>query len=91
MNRKIITQIGSLPYDNIGEAVRYSLRHHIPFLPELPKLGDSMLDYIKNPGKLSCLNEFKKHSYETVKIQSVGPAMLVLSGYSKDEAVRRVY
>lgn len=35
--RKIITQIGSLPYEDIGEAVEYSLRHDIPFLPELIK------------------------------------------------------
>lgn len=91
MKRKIITQIGSLPYEDIGEAVEYSLKHDIPFLPELPKKGDLMLNYIKNPGRLSCLNEFKKHKYTTVKIQCIGPATLILNRYSKDEAVKRTY
>jgi hypothetical protein len=87
----MITQIGSLPYEDIGEAIRYSLRHDIPFLPELPKKGDAMLNYIKNPGRLSCLDEFKKHKFSRVKVQCIGPATLILSGYSKDEAIERVY
>ncbi len=90
VKRKIITQIGSLPYDNVREAVKYSLKHDIPFLPELPKLGDAMLDYIKNPGKLSCLDEFKKHHFDTVKIQCVGPATLIMSGYSEEEALEKI-
>jgi hypothetical protein len=89
-NRKVITQIGSLPYTDVGEAVEYSLKHDIPFLPELPKRGDAMLEYIKQPGKLSCLEEFKKHKFETVKVQCVGPATLMLSGYKEDEAVQRI-
>jgi hypothetical protein len=88
--RNIITQIGSLPYEDVGEAVEYSLKHDIPFLPELPKRGDAMLEYIKQPGKLSCLEEFKKHKFETVKVQCVGPATLMLSGYKEDEAVQRI-
>lgn len=87
--KKIITQIGSLPLEDVGEAVKYSLKHDIPFLPELPKKGDAMLNYIKDPGKLSCLGEFKKHKFETVKIQCVGPSTLILSGYSEDDAVER--
>jgi hypothetical protein len=89
--RKIVTQIGSLPYEDVEQAVEYSLRHDIPFLPELPKLGDAMLEYIKNPGRLSCLETFKQKvdGYETVKVQCIGPATLVLSGYSEDEAVAR--
>jgi len=90
-NKKIITQIGSLPYREIGEAVEYSLKHDIPFLPELPLRGDSMLEYIKNPGKLSCLDEFKKHKYNIAKIQSVGPATLLLSGYNENESIKRIY
>ncbi len=91
--KKIVTQIGSLPYDDVDKAVEYSLRHDIPFLPELPKLGDAMLDYIKNPGRLSCLETFSQNvdGYEIVKIQCVGPATLILSGYSEDEAVARTY
>lgn len=88
---KKITQIGSLPLLNPKEAVAYSLLHDIPFLPELPHLGDRMLSYIKEPGRLSALKEFKKHRFSTVKIQAVGPATLVLSGYDADEAVLRVY
>ena len=87
---KIITQVGSLPFEDAKEAVAYSLKHDIPFLPELPKKGDAMLEYIKNPGKLSCLGEFKKHKFETVKIQCVGPATLALSGYAGDEAVAKI-
>jgi hypothetical protein len=87
--REIVTQIGSLPYDNVDQAVDYSLRHDIPFLPELPRLGDAMLEYIKHPGQLSCLRTFQQRTagLETVKIQCVGPATLILSGYSQDEAV----
>jgi hypothetical protein len=89
--RKVITQIGSLPFDEIDAAVEYSLRHDIPFLPELPKLGDSMLEYIKNPGDLSCLETFKRkvQGYDAVKIQCVGPATLMLSGYDQNDAVSR--
>lgn len=92
MSRKeIVTQIGSLPYDDVDSAVEYSLRHDIPFLPELPKLGDAMLDYIEKPGSLSCLETFKKRveGRETAKVQCVGPATLILSGYDQDEAVSR--
>ena len=89
-NRKIITQIGSLPYGDVRDAVRYSLRHDIPFLPELPKKGECMLDYIKRPGTLACLDEFKKHDFQEVKIQCVGPATLVKSGYDKDNAVEKI-
>lgn len=91
MDRKIITQIGSLPYDNVKDALGYSLKHDVPFLPELPKLGDSMLDYIKNPGRLSCLDEFKRNDFEVAKVQCVGPATLILSGYDENEAVGRCY
>lgn len=90
-SNRIVTQIGSLPYEDIKEAVSYSLRHDIPFLPELPRKGDAMLEYIKNPGGLSCLEEFKKHHFSIVKIQCVGPATLILAGYNRDEAVERVY
>ena len=88
--RKIITQIGSLPLEDVGAAVEYSLKHDIPFLPELPKKGDAMLEYIKSPGKLSCLAEFKKHKFETVKIQCVGPATLMLAGFKENETMQRI-
>jgi hypothetical protein len=92
-DKKIVTQIGSLPYDDVEKAVEYSLRHDIPFLPELPKRGDAMLDYIKNPGSLSCLETFKTkiEGRETVKVQCIGPATLIMSGYSEDDAISRIY
>ncbi|HUV65689.1 MAG TPA: hypothetical protein VMW24_17465 [Sedimentisphaerales bacterium] len=87
----IVTQVGSLPYEDVEKAVEFSLRHDIPFLPELPKLGDAMMDYIKNPGKLSCLDTFKKkvEGRPVVKVQCIGPATLILAGYSEDEAIAR--
>lgn len=90
-NEGIVTQIGSLPHDDVEMAVEYSLRHDIPFLPELPKLGDAMMDYVKNPGRLSCLDVFKRkvEGRKAVKIQCVGPATLILAGYSEDEAISR--
>ncbi|MHC4680604.1 MAG: hypothetical protein ACYTEK_18110, partial [Planctomycetota bacterium] len=87
----IVTQIGSLPYGDVEKAVEFSLRHDIPFLPELPRLGDAMMDYIKNPGKLSCLETFKRRieGRHVVKVQCIGPATLILAGYSEDEAIGR--
>lgn len=80
----IVTQIGSLPFDSVETAVEYSLGHGIPFLPELPKLGESMREYIQKPGTLSCLSEFKKHSYDTVKVQCVGPVTLGLMEFEDE-------
>ncbi|MFQ6033607.1 MAG: hypothetical protein ACE5KR_01970 [Candidatus Bipolaricaulia bacterium] len=88
---KAITQIGSLPFRDVGAAVAYSLKHEIPFFPELTALGDAMLDYIKDPGRLSCLEEFKRHHFKTVKVQAIGPATLIQSGYGEDEALLRIY
>jgi hypothetical protein len=87
----VITQIGSLPLTDPKKAVEYSLRHDIPFLPELPLLGEGMLSYIRRPGSLVCLGEFKKHTFTTVKIQAVGPATLILSGFPPDEALIRIW
>lgn len=84
----VVTQIGSLPYDNIEKAIEYSMKHDIPFLPELPKLGDAMMEYIKNPGSLSCLEEFAKRRFKRVKIQCVGPATLIQAGHEESELWR---
>jgi hypothetical protein len=96
MKQKIITQIGSLPYDNIRDAIEYSLEHDIPFLPELPKRGDLMMEYIKNPGQLSCLADFRSaiKGQDTVKIQAIGPVSIVsasMRGYTEKEAIERSY
>lgn len=87
----ITTQIGSLPFTDVDAAVSYSLQHDIPFLPELTALGDGMTEYIKNPGKLSCLEAFKEHAFKTVKVQCIGPATLIQSKYDEDDAIMRVY
>ncbi|MCI2424474.1 hypothetical protein LM597_01240 [Candidatus Acetothermia bacterium] len=87
----MITQIGSLPFTSVEEAVAYSLAHSIPFLPELPALGDEMLSYIKEPGKLSCRKEFQRKRFSTVKIQVIGPATLLFTGYEEDDALLRIY
>jgi hypothetical protein len=91
-NQNIITQIGSLPYDNIAEAVKYSLKHDIPFLPELPKRGDLMIDYIRHPGEMSCLNEFAAATkgYSTVKIQCIGPASIVYATEKEFDEMKAV-
>ena len=88
---KLITQIGSLPFTDVEQAVGYSLEHDIPFLPELTALGDAMLHYIQEPGSLSCLEAFKRHQFGTVKVQCIGPATLVQSGYDEDDAISRIY
>jgi hypothetical protein len=91
-NGKRITQIGSLPYQDVDAAVEYSLRHDIPFLPELPKRGDDIFDYVGNPVKLSCLEEFKKNKFETVKFQIVCPITLTrMHDYSDNVALEGVY
>lgn len=80
-NERFFTQIGSLPYTDVDLAVDYSLRNSIPFLPELPKLGDTTFYCVENPGKSSCLEKFKaevkKRNLDTVKIQCVGPQTLI--------------
>jgi hypothetical protein len=89
--RRLITQIGSLPFTDVDRAVAHSLDHDIPFLPELTALGDAMLRYIEKPGSLSCLTAFKKHQFDVVKVQCVGPATLIQNGCEEDDAVSRIY
>ncbi len=88
---KLITQIGSLPFTDVDRAIAYSLKHDIPFLPELTALGDAMMHYIRTPGALSCLVAFKRHRFDIVKVQCVGPATLIQNGYEEDDAIARIY
>jgi len=88
---KMVTQIGSLPFADVERAIAYCLEHEIPFLPELTSQGDAMMNYVKEPGRLSCLKAFKRHRFDVVKIQCVGPATLLQSGYEEDDAVSRIY
>lgn len=87
-----ITQIGSLPHVDLDSAIQYSLRHDIPFLPELVARRETMLNYIRDPGKLACSDLFKSSvkGRKVAKVQCVGPATLVVNGgYSADDAVAR--
>jgi hypothetical protein len=88
---RLVTQIGSLPFSDVERAIAYSLEHDVPFLPELTVLGDAMLRYIQEPGHLSCLEALKRHRFDTVKIQCIGPATLLQSGYEEDAAITRIY
>lgn len=89
-----VTQIGSLPFDSVEEAINYSFRCDIPFLPELTKLGDSMTKYIQNPGQNVCLDKFKKkvkdEKYEVVKIQCIGPVALMQAKYEESDAQEQI-
>ncbi|HBR10064.1 hypothetical protein LR021_02435 [Candidatus Bipolaricaulota bacterium] len=89
--KKMTTQIGSLPFTSVEEAVAYSIAHAIPFLPELPALGDEMLSYIEQPGELSCRKEFHRNRFSTVKVQAIGPATLIFAGYEEEDALLRIY
>ena len=87
-----VTQIGSLPFDNPIDAVKYSRKHPIPFLPELVVARQEfMLRLIKDPGKLSCLDEFTKEHFEQVKLQCIGPMALRRWGnYSVKDAMSMI-
>ena len=95
----MFTQVGSLPYKSITRAMKYVRRLErfggIPFFPELPLLGDSMIDSIETPKNLSCLEQFKQLAFSTVKIQGVGPVSLKqvekYNGYNNGVIAELVY
>jgi hypothetical protein len=90
VNRKIITGIGSLPFKDRKKAMKFSLKHPIPFVPELPLLGDEMFKYINHPGQLSCLPELSKRRFSILKMQSVGPVTMIANGHSEKEAIEKI-
>lgn len=86
------TGIGSLPFMSIHEAVEWSLKHDLSFLPELPKLSDQelMLSFFEqiNQGcflKRLAQDQFRqrliKESKKELKLQVPGP--LTCSFYLK--------
>ncbi len=91
-DKKIVTQIGSLPFSDVEQAIEYSLRCGIPFLPELFPRGESMLNLIKMPGNLSCLERFKQAAdgLGLVKVQCIGPASLIFAKYDRDKAIQNI-
>lgn len=88
-----VTLIGSLPHTDPDEAVRLVFENNIiPCLPELPMLGENMLQYIKNPGNLACAAAFQKRYASVKKIQSVGTCTLVYAAkMPAKEANQRIY
>ncbi|MCD5416345.1 hypothetical protein LR032_04530 [Candidatus Bipolaricaulota bacterium] len=90
-SKRTVTQIGSLPFTDVDEAIAYSLAHDIPFLPELTARGDAMTEYIKDPGRLSCLEAFKKNRFDVVKVQCIGPVTLIQCCYDEADAITRIY
>jgi hypothetical protein len=70
------TGIGSLPFENVSEAIKFSMQFDIPFLPELPNLQkpESMLKLLFNISPHICLEPFLEAASDTeFKIQLPGP------------------
>ncbi len=63
-----ITGIGSLPHTSIQEAIDFSLKFDIPFLPELTKLEDSKK--VKNIDELLCFSSFIKQVGDSKKFKT---------------------
>src|SRR3989344_1443210 len=74
-----VTQIGSLPHHTVADAVAYSRKHPIPFLPErVVSNSEYMLKLVNDPGRLSCLDAFVKEPFVVqVKVQCMGPMALM--------------
>ncbi len=76
------TGIGSLPYKDIKEAVDFSFKFDIPFLPQLPNLGSQelMINQTKDIGNIACwelfLKELDKRKTKKCKLQVAGPITL---------------
>ncbi|XLQ19736.1 MAG: hypothetical protein ACKUBY_04045 [Candidatus Moraniibacteriota bacterium] len=84
----MFTQIGSSPQTSVRLAIKDRLRYPIPALPELPLLGDSMVDDIGQSRKPAGLQKFKENEFSRAKIQCAGPVTLFRTGkYSLDDAV----
>ncbi|GEM_PF-4113163 len=71
-----ITGVGSLPFESIEEAIKYSLRFDIPFLPELTKLEDSTK--ISDISEFLCYSKFIKEvegrtPFKTQSFQDINP------------------
>jgi hypothetical protein len=73
--------IGSLPHLNISDAVTYSLKHSLPFLPQMTSLGERMVEQVLSAQELSkkyiALSLFTEKIIEqknsNFKIQIAGP------------------
>jgi len=73
--------IGSLPHLSIEDACNYSLKHDMPFLPQMTSLGESMIEQALSRQPLfhtySALKTFTEklllNNIEQFKIQIAGP------------------
>ncbi|OUR98893.1 hypothetical protein A9Q84_05630 [Halobacteriovorax marinus] len=82
------TGIGSLPFTNIDQAIEFSMKFDIPFLPELPKLdGDFITSYTL--GSSSCLEEFRNITKELprVKYQIPSPEFTQITPISQSNSL----
>ena len=57
------TQIGSLPFTDISEAIDFSFEHSIPFVPDLPKINSN--EFMLEQAKLS-----DKDAYQQIAIEA---------------------
>lgn len=83
------TGVGSLPFTDVDEALRYSLAHDVPFLPELPKLDPAefmipaaLEGFAAGVPDLRMLERFlgALSSPRLIKLQMAGPTTLVAFG-----------
>lgn len=73
--------IGSLPHTNFQSAISYSLKHHLPFLPQMTSLGERMVDQVRSSKEITkkyqALDLFTEkileHKISAFKIQIAGP------------------
>ncbi len=86
----LTTGVGSVPFLDLSEAIRYSFLHTIPFLPQMPKLGEDMILPLISHEKLDkncpCLRAFQerleKENKTFFKIQLASPD--TVETYSKN-------
>ncbi|UCH88516.1 MAG: hypothetical protein JSV49_09685 [Thermoplasmata archaeon] len=86
----IITGVGSVPFTDQKDAVEYSRKHDIPYLPELTKCGESMQNYLNSTEPLACAPLFSEYSYDIAKLQSVGPVTAMNFKLSEDIATLKI-
>lgn len=77
-----ITGIGSLPYQDFHEALQYSLKHDLPFFPQILSIHGNMIEQVKNMNFQfleDFLNHLRKLKITRYKIQIAGPNTTSLS------------
>lgn len=71
-----LTGIGSLPHSNIEDAIEYSLKHDLPFFPQILSIHGNMISQLKNL-KFDHIKLFTERAklagHKTIKVQLAGP------------------